>query len=89
MRLNRLLASVAVLAMTVTAATAQTPAGQTPSQEPEEVIIDQGVLRPFQIAVAAVTVIARTATLARSRFSRIEGSRSLRRPPVLVAEPVA
>ena len=52
MRLNRLLASVAVLAMTVTAATAQTPTGQTPSQEPEEVIIDQGVLRPFQIAVA-------------------------------------
>ena len=52
MRLNRLLASVAVLAMTVTAATAQTPGGQPASQEPEEVIIDQGVLRPFQIAVA-------------------------------------
>jgi TolB protein len=52
MQLNRLLAGVAILAMTVTAATAQTPAGQRPAQEPEEVIIDQGVLRPFQIAVA-------------------------------------
>jgi TolB protein len=53
MRLNRLLASVALLAMTAGAVTAQTPpAGQPQSQEPVEVIIDQGVLRPYQIAVA-------------------------------------
>jgi TolB protein len=53
MRLNRLLASVAILAMTVSAATAQTPpAGQPQSQQPVEVEINQGVLRPMQIAVA-------------------------------------
>lgn len=53
MRLNRLLASVALLAMTAGAVTAQTPpAGQPQPQEPVEVIIDQGVLRPYQIAVA-------------------------------------
>jgi len=49
MRLNRLLAGVAILAMAATAVTAQTP----PRQDgPVEVEIDQGVLRPFQIAVA-------------------------------------
>ncbi|MDP1912030.1 Tol-Pal system beta propeller repeat protein TolB [Brevundimonas sp.] len=51
MRLNRLLASVAVLAMTVSAATAQTPPAPQQSGDPVEVIIDQGVLRPYQIAV--------------------------------------
>ena len=51
MRLNRLLASVAVLAMTVSAAAAQTPPASQESGDPVEVIIDQGVLRPYQIAV--------------------------------------
>ena len=51
MRLNRLLASVAVLAMTVTGATAQTPQVPPQSGDPVEVEIDQGVLRPMQIAV--------------------------------------
>ena len=50
MRLNRLLSGVAILTMITGTATAQTPpAGQT---GPVEVEIDQGVLRPFQIAVA-------------------------------------
>ena len=50
MRLNRLLATVAALAMTMPlAAQAQTPA--QPGQ-PVEVEIDQGVLRPLQIAIA-------------------------------------
>jgi TolB protein len=53
MRLNRLLASVAVLAMTVGAATAQTPPVPPQSTDPVEVEIDQGVLRPMQIAVAS------------------------------------
>ena len=52
MRLNRLLASVAVLAMTVSAATAQTLPVPPQSSDPVEVEIDQGVLRPMQIAVA-------------------------------------
>ena len=51
MRLNRLLASVAILAMTVGTATAQTPPAPQPSGDPVEVEIDQGVLRPMQIAV--------------------------------------
>lgn len=51
MRLNRLLASVTLLAMTVTAAGAQTPPVTQPSADPVEVEIDQGVLRPMQIAV--------------------------------------
>ncbi|TPW00913.1 MAG: TolB protein [bacterium] len=51
MRLNRLLASVAILAMTVSAATAQTPPVPPQSTDPVEVEIDQGVLRPMQIAV--------------------------------------
>lgn len=49
MRLNRLLASVALVAMTATSVTAQTPPPQ--STDPVEVEIDQGVLRPLQIAV--------------------------------------
>ena len=49
MRLNRLLASAAVLAMTVSSAMAQTPPQQ--SGDPIEVEINQGVLRPYQIAV--------------------------------------
>ncbi len=53
MRLNRLLAGAAILAMTASAALAQTPPGQQPGRTgPVEVEIDQGVLRPFQIAVA-------------------------------------
>src|SRR5687768_11088084 len=52
MRLNRLLAGVAILAMTAGAVTAQTPPAQPGQTGPQEVIIDQGVLRPFQIAVA-------------------------------------
>jgi TolB protein len=51
MRLNRLLASVAVLAMTVSTAAAQTPPVPPQSSDPVEVEIDQGVLRPMQIAV--------------------------------------
>jgi TolB protein len=51
MHLNRLLAGVAVLAMSVSAAAAQTPAAPRQSGDPVEVIIDQGVLRPYQIAV--------------------------------------
>ncbi|MGV8929447.1 MAG: Tol-Pal system beta propeller repeat protein TolB [Brevundimonas sp.] len=51
MRLNRLLASVAVVAMTVSAAAAQTPQVPRQSTDPVEVEIDQGVLRPMQIAV--------------------------------------
>jgi len=51
MRLNRLLASVAVLAMTVSTAVAQTPPVPPQSSDPVEVEIDQGVLRPMQIAV--------------------------------------
>ena len=52
MRLNRLLATVAVLAMAVPwAAQAQTPTPARPGQ-PVEVEIDQGVLRPLQIAIA-------------------------------------
>ena len=52
MRLNRLLASVALVAVTAATAVAQTP--QTPPRagDPVEVEIDQGVIRPFQIAVA-------------------------------------
>jgi TolB protein len=53
MRLKRLLASVAVLAMTTTSVTAQTPPPQ--SGDPVEVEIDQGVLRPLQIAVVNFT----------------------------------
>ncbi|HWQ86356.1 Tol-Pal system beta propeller repeat protein TolB [Brevundimonas sp.] len=49
MRLNRLLASVALVAMTATSVMAQTPPPQ--SGDPVEVEIDQGVLRPLQIAV--------------------------------------
>lgn len=49
MRLTRLLASVAFLALTVSGANAQTPPPQT--DDPIEVEIDQGVLRPLQIAV--------------------------------------
>ena len=49
MRLNRLLATVALMAMTATSVTAQTPPPQ--SSDPVEVEIDQGVLRPLQIAV--------------------------------------
>ena len=52
MRLNRLLAGVAILAMTASAAAGQTPPAQTGQTGPVEVEIDQGVLRPFQIAVA-------------------------------------
>lgn len=55
MPLNRLLATVAVLAMTAMtagAATAQTPPADQQTGEPVEVIIDQGVLRPYQIAVS-------------------------------------
>ena len=52
MPLNRLLAGVAILAMTASAALAQTPGAQPGQTGPQEVIIDQGVLRPFQIAVA-------------------------------------
>ena len=59
MRLNRLLASVAVLAMAVSTATAQTPPVPPQSTDPVEVEIDQGVLRPMQIAV--VNFPARTA----------------------------
>ncbi|MBX9801141.1 MAG: Tol-Pal system beta propeller repeat protein TolB [Caulobacteraceae bacterium] len=55
MRLNRLLASVAVLAMTVSTATAQTPPVPPQSSDPVEVEIDQGVLRPMQIAVVNFT----------------------------------
>ena len=51
MRLNRLLASVAFLAMTVSTAAAQTPPVPPQSSDPVEVEIDQGVLRPMQIAV--------------------------------------
>lgn len=48
MRLNLLLASVAAVAM----AAPLTTAAQTPQQnQPVEVEIDQGVLRPLQIAV--------------------------------------
>jgi len=47
MRLNRLLASAAFAAMAATSAAAQTP----PQNQPVEVVIDQGVLRPYQIAV--------------------------------------
>lgn len=50
MRLNRLLASVAVVAMTVGTASAQTPPVPQ-STDPVEVEINQGVLRPMQIAV--------------------------------------
>jgi len=49
MRLNRLLASVALVAMAATSVTAQTPPPQ--SSDPIEVEIDQGVLRPLQIAI--------------------------------------
>ena len=52
MRLNSLLASVAILAITASTATAQTPPASQASGDPVEVIIDQGVLRPYQIAVA-------------------------------------
>ncbi|WP_372706253.1 Tol-Pal system beta propeller repeat protein TolB [Brevundimonas sp.] len=52
MRWNRLLASIAIVAVTTATATAQTP--QTPPRagDPVEVEIDQGVIRPLQIAVA-------------------------------------
>jgi TolB protein len=53
MRLNRLVASLSTgvvgLALAAGAVTAQTP---PPSQDPVEVEINQGVLRPLQIAVA-------------------------------------
>jgi TolB protein len=53
MRLNLLLASAAALAMaSPLMASAQVPAQAAPQQGPTEVQIDQGVLRPFQIAVA-------------------------------------
>ena len=60
MRLNLLLTTVAAVAVAAaTLVQAQTPApspaqGQTPAQQtgPIEVEIDQGVLRPFQIAIA-------------------------------------
>jgi TolB protein len=51
MPLNRLLASVAVLAVMAGAAASQTPPGPQQGGDPVEVIIDQGVLRPYQIAV--------------------------------------
>ena len=51
MRLNRLLAGVTAIALTTSAAVSGVQA-QTPArQDPQEVIIDQGVLRPTQIAV--------------------------------------
>ena len=56
MRLNLLLTTAAALAVVVTAAQGQTPAqpAQTPPEQsgPIEVEIDQGVIRPFQIAIA-------------------------------------
>ena len=53
MPVNRLIVGVALLALTGSSVAAQSfPGAQAPSQEPQEVIIDQGVLRPFQIAVA-------------------------------------
>ena len=53
MRLNLLLASVAAVAMAAPLTTAaQTPQAAAPQQnQPVEVEIDQGVLRPLQIAV--------------------------------------
>ena len=51
MRLNRLLAGVAAVAMATSAANAQTPQTPPPTGGPVEVEIDQGVLRPLQIAV--------------------------------------
>ena len=51
MRLNRLLASVAVLAMTVSAATAQTLPVPPQSSDPVEVEIDQGVSHSHPMAV--------------------------------------
>ena len=50
MRLNLLLASVAAVATTVSSAQAQNVAAPQQSQ-PVEVEIDQGVLRPLQIAI--------------------------------------
>ncbi|RZJ04558.1 MAG: Tol-Pal system protein TolB [Brevundimonas sp.] len=51
MRLNRLLAGVTALALTTSAVVSGVQA-QTPArQDPQEVIIDQGVIRPTQIAV--------------------------------------
>lgn len=51
MRLNRLLAGVAIVALAASAASAQTPQTPPPTGGPVEVEIDQGVLRPLQIAV--------------------------------------
>jgi TolB protein len=51
MRLNLLLASVAAVATTVSSAQAQNVAAAPQQSQPVEVEIDQGVLRPLQIAI--------------------------------------
>ena len=54
MPVNRLIVGVALLALTGSSVAAQSfPGAQPATQDPQEVIIDQGVLRPFQIAVAS------------------------------------
>ncbi len=60
MRLNPLLASAAVLALAASGLSQAQASGQTPGQPaqtgaPVEVEIDQGVLRPFQIAIVPFT----------------------------------
>ena len=56
MRLTPLLASAAVLALAgSTLSQAQTPGQPATAGAPVEVEIDQGVLRPFQIAVVPFT----------------------------------
>ena len=57
MRLNLLLASAAVVAMSVSSAQAQAQGQTAPAQagQPVEVEIDQGVLKPLQIAIVPFT----------------------------------
>ncbi len=55
MRLNLLLASTAVLAMTVSSAQTQAQTAPAQTGQPVEVEIDQGVLKPLQIAIVPFT----------------------------------
>ena len=55
MRLNLLLASAAALAMTVSSAQTQAQTAPAQTGQPVEVEIDQGVLKPLQIAIVPFT----------------------------------
>ena len=55
MRLNLLLASAAVVAMSVSSAQAQGQTAPAQAGQPVEVEIDQGVLKPLQIAIVPFT----------------------------------